>query len=670
MLTLWEKFVFSFIILATAAAFLHPFIRRYRIVRAGRPDPRLDEVWKRVKEALTKVLLQRCTLKDERLFTGLMHVFIFYGALTFDTMTLNHTLEGFFDSFYLFGKTSFGLFFSLLVDVFAVLVLTGVLFFAVRRFIVRPKAYATTPKDSALIYAFIVLVTLSYLYFEMAAVSLHPETARLSFLGQWLGGRFMGGLDAAALNAQFKASWWLHILMVFGFISYVPHSKYLHMFTGPLNVLFRRHFPSGELAFIDIENSETFGLVKATDLTWKDSLDAFACMECGRCQDACPAFASDKPLSPKMILFNLERHLLENDAKVAAKKADDLEPLVPRTVTEGEIWTCTTCGACMHVCPVEIEHIPKIVGMRRSQVLMESKFPPKLNTFFRNIETNSNPWGIGFAKRADWMQGLDIKLLKDDPGAEYLFWVGCMGSYDDLGGKIARSMAAIMQKAGLDFAVLGTDEKCCGDSARRLGNEYLFQTLAQENLELFRRYGVRKIVTICPHGFNTFKNEYPKLVDSLPGASNEEKSRLKEISVVSHPELLQGLLKGGKIELRAREDVSFTFHDPCYLGRHNGIIDQPRDVLTRALNGRTTELANNREHSFCCGAGGGLMWTEETLGRRVNHLRADEVIASGVGLAAASCPFCLTMLQDGLKDKQREDIQVKDIAQIIAEAML
>lgn len=670
MLTLWEKFVFGLVILATVAAFLHPLIRRYRVVRAGRPDPRLDEAWRRVREALAKVLLQRCTLKDERLFTGLMHVFIFYGALTFDTMTVNHTLEGFFDGFYLFGKTSFGLFFSLLVDVFAVLVLIGVLFFAVRRFIIRPKAYATTPKDSALIYTFIVLVTLSYLYFEMSAVFLHPETARLSFLGQWLGGQFMGSLDAAALNAHFKVSWWMHILFVFGFISYVPHSKYLHMFTGPLNVLFRRHAPSGELALIDLEDSETFGLAKATDLSWKDSLDAFACMECGRCQDACPAFASDKPLSPKMVLLNLERHLLTNDAKVAAKKADELEPLIPGAVTEGEIWTCTTCGACMHVCPVEIEHIPKIVGMRRSQVLMEGKFPPELNAFFRNIETNSNPWGIGFAKRADWIEGLDIKLLKNNPGAEYLFWVGCMGSYDDLGAKIVRSMAAIMKKAGLDFAILGTEEKCCGDSARRLGNEYLFQTLARENLELFRRYGVRKIVTICPHGFNTFKNEYPKLVDSLPGASNEDKSRLKQIRVVSHPELLQGLLKERKIELRTREGVSFTFHDSCYLGRHNGIIDPPRNVLTRALGGRTVELANNREHSFCCGAGGGLMWTEETLGRRINHLRADEVIASGAGLAAVSCPFCLTMLRDGLQDKDRADIQVKDIAQIVAGAMI
>jgi Fe-S oxidoreductase len=669
MLPFWEKVIFGLIILATAAAFSLPLLRRFRIVRAGRPDLRTDELLKRIGDALGKVLLQRCTLKNERLFTGFMHVFIFYGALTFDTMTVNHTLEGFFDGFYLFGG-GLALLFSLAVDAFAILVLAGVLFFAVRRFIVRPKAYATTRGDSAIIYAAILLVTLSYLYFEMSAIALHPDALRLSFLGQFLAGRVLGGLDPAAIHLHFRISWWLHILLVFGFIAYVPHSKYLHMFTGPLNVLFRRHKPTGEIDPLDLEGSETFGLAKANDFSWKDRLDAFACMECGRCQDACPAFASDKPLSPKTILFNLERHLLGNDAAIVGGKFESLPPLVPETFSPGEIWTCTTCGACMHVCPVEIEHIPKIVGLRRSEVLMESRFPQELGPFFRNIETNSNPWGIGFAKRGDWAEGLSAPLLKDRPGAEYLFWVGCMGSFDDAGAKIARATVAIMAKAGMDFAVLGTAEKCCGDSARRLGNEYLFQTLAAENLETFRKYGVRKIVTICPHGFHTFKNEYPKLVDLVPGAGAEEKARLRNIEILSHVKLIAGILESGRIRVARPDGGPYTFHDPCYLGRHNGILDQPREILAGVLGKGLSELKNRREHSFCCGAGGGLMWTEESLGRRINHLRADEVIASGTPLAAAACPFCLTMLRDGLKDKNREDIQVKDIAQIVAEKMI
>jgi Fe-S oxidoreductase/nitrate reductase gamma subunit len=670
MLTMWEKIIFAVLILSTAAAFFLPLIRRYRIIRAGQPEDRFRDLWKRFRHAFVKVLFQRCTLREERLFTGLMHVFIFYSALSFDTMTVNHTLEGFFDGFYLFGGTTFGLFFSLLIDVAAFAVMIGVLFLAFRRFIVRPKAYETTRGDSALIYMFITVVTVTYVYFEGFAIAHHPETARLSFLGSWLAGAIKGsGLSADVIAAHFRISWWAHIIGVYAFIAYVPHSKYLHMLAGPLNVFFRREMTSGELRALDLEKSEVFGVEKLLDFTWKDNLDAFACMECGRCQDACPAFASGKPLSPKMILFNMERALLGNDKALTAKKRDDLKEVVPEPFTEGEIWTCTTCGACMKECPVEIEHISKIVGVRRSQVLMQSKFPPELNAFFRNIETNSNPWGIGFSKRAEWPEGLDVKLISDVPDAEYLFWVGCMGAYDDEGKKTARALVTILNKAGIKFGILGTEEKCCGDSARRLGNEYLFQSLAQENIALFKKRNVRKIVTICPHGYNTFRHEYPKLLDFVPDLTAEDKERLRAIEVVSHVELIQALLKAGRLRLSRQDAGTYTYHDPCYLGRHNGLTEEPREVLASALGGRKKELGRHGDDSFCCGAGGGLMWTEESLGQRINHLRVDEVIQSGVGLAAAACPFCLTMLRDGLKDKGRDDIKVKDLAQLVAESL-
>ena len=668
MLTSLEKVVFCLMILATAAAFFLPLARRYRIIRAGQPDARFRDLWKRFRHAFVKVLFQRCTLRDARLFTGLMHVFIFYSALSFDTMTVNHTLEGFFNGFYLFGDTNFGLFFSLLIDVAALAVMTGVLFLAFRRFIIRPKAYETTKGDSALIYTLITLATFTYLYFEGFAIAHHPETARLSFLGSWLAGVIKNaGLGADVIAAHFKISWWAHIVAVYAFIAYVPHSKYLHMIAGPFNIFFRRDTTSGELKALDLEKSDVFGIEKLPDFTWKDNLDAFACMECGRCQDACPAFASGKPLSPKMIMFNMEKALLANDKAVIAKKRDDLKELVPGIFTEGEIWTCTTCGACMKECPVEIEHIAKIVGARRSQVLMQSKFPQELNSFFRNIETNSNPWGIGFSKRADWAEGLDVKLLADVTDSEYLFWVGCMGAYDEEGKKTARALVTILDRAGIKFGTLGTEEKCCGDSARRLGNEYLFQSLAQENIALFKTRNVKKIVTICPHGYNTFKHEYPKLLDFVPGLTPEDKERLRAIEVVSHVELIHGLIASGRLPLSCRESGPYTYHDPCYLGRHNGLTKEPRAVLASALGGKKKELPRHGDESFCCGAGGGLMWTEEKLGQRINHLRVDEVIKSGAGLAAAACPFCLTMLRDGLKDKAREDIKVKDIALLVAE---
>jgi len=670
MLTPLEKIVFICVVSATALAFALPVLRRLRLVLAGRSTNRFNEPWRRVTSALSKVAFQRCTLKNERVLTGFMHVFIFYSALSFDTMTVNHTLEGFVPDFFLFGSTRLGLAFSFFIDLAAFLVLVGVIFFAVRRFIIRPKAYATTPADSAVIYAALVLVTLSYVYFEAFAVAHHPQTARWAFLGRALAGLVTrSSLSAAAVAVHFKIGWWVHILLVYGFIVYVPHSKYFHMFTGPLNVLFDAPGSSARVKPLDIEHTEVFGLEKATDLTWKDTLDAFACMECGRCQDACPAFASDKPLSPKMILFNLERHLLEQDKKIVAKERDDLATLCPSVHTEGEIWTCTTCGACMHVCPVEIEHIPKIVGVRQSEVLMQSRFPQELNTFFRNVETNSNPWGIGFSKRAEWAEGLNVKLLKDNPGAEYLFWVGCAGSFDEQGKKTARALATILIAAGLDFAMLGAEEKCCGDSARRLGNEYLFQSLAGETMALFARYKVKKIITMCPHGYNTFKNEYPPLADMLTSLSPEDRDLIKSIQVFHDVEILDKLITEKVLGVEPLTTGILTYHDSCYLGRHNGLIDAPRRVLDSVSSEVLQELGRNREHSFCCGAGGGLMWTEEKLGKRINHIRAQEVVDAGAKVVATSCPFCQTMLLDALKDKGQSEVQVKDVVQLVAEAM-
>ncbi|MFQ6108589.1 MAG: heterodisulfide reductase-related iron-sulfur binding cluster [Candidatus Aminicenantales bacterium] len=672
MLSSAERIIFIFIIVATFIGFILPVYMRFRIIRSGMPEKRFDKMGKRIKEAFSKVFLQRCTLRNERIMTGLIHVFIFYGALTFDTMTVNHTLEGFVDNFSLFGQTGFALFFSLIVDLFAVLVLAAVLFFAVKRYIIRPEAYATSPLDSGVIYFFLTAATLSYLYFECFVIASHPGAEKLSFLGVFLANTVRGlGLSPEILSSHLRFSWWLHVLIVYAFIVYVPHSKYFHMLTGPFNILFRSHRPMGELKALDLdmEKAEVFGVEKASDFSWKDLLDAFSCMECGRCQDACPAFASDKPLSPKMIVLNLKKHLLQEGHRFIGKKRDEIKPLMEDVYSEGEIWTCTTCGACMHVCPVEIEHIPKIVGIRQSQVLMESRFPSELNTFFRNMETNSNPWGIGFASRADWAQGLDVKLLSEHPEAEYLFWVGCAGSFDEEGKKIARAVVSIMRKAGVDFAILGTEEKCCGDSLRRLGNEYLFQMMAEENIQIFKKYNVKKIVVICPHGYNTFKNEYPRLIQTLPSLSPEEKERLGAIEIIHHVQLLATLIQEGRLPLRSKIEERFTYHDSCYLGRHNDIVDEPREILKALGSTPMVELTNSREHSFCCGAGGGLMWTEESLGVRINHLRAEEVIGSRARVAATSCPFCMTMLQDGLKDKGNEEIKARDIAQLVSECL-
>jgi len=664
------KIIFSLVILATILAFMIPVVYRIRIILKGRKDKRFDKIIKRIWDAFTKILLQRCTLRKDRVWTGFIHLFIFYGALTFDTMSVNHILEGYFPNFYLFGSGNFGLFFSLLVDSFALLVLVAVIYMTIRRFIIKPEAYNTTPWDSAIIYILLTIVTLSYFYFEVFSIAHHPGTERLSFIGAPLAQMINNsGLSASSIPFHFNFSWWLHILIVLGFIAYVPYSKYFHMFTGSFNVLVRDDEPLGALDPIDIEHSEIFGVEKASDYTWKDLLDTFACMECGRCQDVCPAFASEKPLSPKLVIFNLKRHLLDNGKKYIAEKRDDIKALMEETVTGDEIWTCTTCGACMYVCPVEIEHIPKLVGLRQGQVLMESKFPSELNQFFKSMETNSNPWGIGFSERADWAEDLDVKLIKDHPDVEYLLWVGCAGSFDERGKKITKALVKILNKANIDFGILGTEEKCCGDSSKRLGNEYLFQMQAAEMINLFKKHGVKKIITLCPHGFNTFKNDYPKLLDIVPEIEKDSAKHFKQIKVIHHIQLINNLIKENRLELKQKSNQTLTYHDSCYLGRHNNIVKSPREILNFLSENKILEMENNKEHSFCCGAGGGLMWTEESIGKRINHLRTQEVIDTKATIAATSCPFCLTMIQDALDDKEIQDITAKDIAQLVADCL-
>ncbi len=670
MLSALGQIIFSLVIIATILAFIIPVTYRIRIILKGKKDARFHHIIKRIWDAITKILFQKCTLRRDRVWTGFIHLFIFYGALTFDTMSVNHVLEGYIPRFFLFGNGNFGLFFSFIVDMFAVLVIVAVIYMSIRRFIIRPEAYKTSLMDSAIIYILLTIVTLSYLYFEIFSIAHHPGTERLSFIGAPLAQMVNhSGLSASALSFHFHFSWWLHILIVFGFIAYVPYSKYFHMFAGSFNVLVRDEGPLGALEPIDIEHSEVFGVEKASDYTWKDLLDTFACMECGRCQDVCPAFASEKPLSPKMIIFNLKRHLLDNGKKYISGKRDEIDALMKETVTDGEIWTCTTCGACMYVCPVEIEHIPKIVGLRQGQVLMESKFPAELNQFFKSMETNSNPWSIGFSERAGWAEGLDVKLIKDHPDADYLLWVGCAGSFDERGKKIAKALVKILNKADIDFAILGTEEKCCGDSSKRLGNEYLFQMQASEMINLFQKYRIKKIITLCPHGFNTFKNDYPKLLDVVPEIKKEAAQHFKTIEILHHVQLIHSLIKDNRLPLKHKIENPLTYHDSCYLGRHNKIIKEPREILNFISEKKIKELANNKEHSFCCGAGGGLMWTEESLGKRINHLRTQEVIESHASTAATSCPFCLTMIQDGLDDKEIQDISAKDIAQLVAECI-
>ncbi len=387
-------------------------------------------------------------------------------------------------------------------------------------------------------------------------------------------------------------------------------------------------------------------------MSWKDSLDFFACTECGRCQDVCPAHNTLKPLTPKMLILDLKENLLQNKGPILSGNDESVGPIMNRDVTEDVIWSCTTCRSCETACPVYIEHTDKIFEIRRNQVMMEGKFPKELQSVFRNLETYGSPWPIDPTQRGKWAEEVGAKTVEQEPKAEVVIWAGCAGAYDERYKKVLKSFASLLKKAGVKFAVLGSEERCTGDSARRAGNELLFQTLARDNISMLNRNGVTRIVTPCPHCFNTLKNDYPEL-----GGKFE---------VHHHTEYLAELIREGKLKPSKEIAETVTIHDSCYLGRWNGIYEAPRKVLGSLPFLRVVEMKQHHEEAMCCGAGGGRMWMEERIGKRINTVRTEQALDTNAGIVASSCPFCMTMFEDSLKQKQLgKKVRVADIAELL-----
>jgi Fe-S oxidoreductase len=457
---------------------------------------------------------------------------------------------------------------------------------------------------------------------------------------------------------------------------FVLHSKHMHIFVSEPNVLFSRRpkalGPLGTTPDMDPENmtEETvFGTGQIGHLTWKQRLDLISCTECGRCQDQCPAWATDKPLSPKLVIMDLRDQMFASSKELLAggePAADGVaaKALVPDVIEDDVLWSCTTCGACVEQCPVDIEHVDTIIDMRRYQVLMEARFPSEAGTMLRNIENQGDPWGLGASHRLDWTQGLDFEVpvvdstIPDD--VEYLFWVGCAGALDERARRTTQTIARLLHGAGVSFAVLGPKESCTGDPARRLGNEYLYQTQAQTNVETMKAANVKKVVASCPHCFNSIAREYP----ALGG----------DFEVVHHTQLLDKLLSEGRLRPSTRVDSNVTYHDPCYLGRHNEVYDEPRGVLSHVPGVQVTEMHRHRRTGFCCGAGGARMWLEERIGKRINVNRTDEALATGADVVSTACPYCLIMLDDATKARQAEgttpeSVRVLDVAQVLEQSL-
>jgi Fe-S oxidoreductase len=652
-------------LLATLAVFGKRADQLRAFVRLGQHVDRFDDLPKRIENEAIVVLGQRKLL--QRLGPGVMHAFIFWGFLILLTTIAEAFAEVFRNTFALplIGRTGW---LGLIQDVFSALVLIGILMALYFRKVQRPERFKGShlqEADFILAMIFGIIFTLLFLNASRIALGINESPASWTPISNLFTPLFrhMGHGAQEAFEHLFL---WSHILLILGFLAYIPYSKHLHIFVSEPNVFFSNTKARGRLRplHIDLEGMEregegeaSLGAASITDLTWKEILDTYSCTECGRCQSVCPAWNTGKPLSPKLIVMNLRDHVFAlGPAILEARKKGQTEeraPLNPDVIEDEVVWDCTTCGACMQECPVDIEHVDHIVDMRRNLVMGESRFPQEASLLLRNLENASNPWGADQSTRADWAKDLGVRVLEDGPPPEYLYWVGCAGSFDDRAKKISRAVAQVLERAGIPFAILGPSELCTGDPARRMGHEYLFQTLAQENIKTLTNRGVRTIVANCPHCFNTLRNEYPDF-----GGRYE---------VIHHTELFAQLLRAGRLQPTREVAQLLTYHDPCYLGRHNGVYRPPREVLDRIPGLSTKEMPRHHERGFCCGAGGSRMWMEERIGKRVNIERTQEAISTGAGTMGVACPYCLIMLDDGAK-ATGEQIEVRDIAQVLAEA--
>jgi Fe-S oxidoreductase len=658
------------LLVAALALFTATMTRRLDILRAAQPDNRLDHLPRRFRSLMAVGFGQRKLLYEAG--PGWMHVAIFAGFLVVAFRTLTMIIRG-FDADWRVPGLNEG--YLVLHNLLEVVVIVAVVYGLGRRLLTRP-ARLKFSGEAVAILCWIGLLMVTDLLADAAKFQLpgdHPEQG-----WAWVATALMpifAGLSEDALHVWHHVNFWLHIVLVLGFLNYLPFGKHFHVLTALPAVFTERLTPSGKLETLDLEKlmaegAESFGVGKVEDFSWRRILDMYTCTECGRCNTGCPTYTTDKPLHPRELIIDERDHVygigdqlaamgrLKSKGNLAEARAiaGSIErPTLPGGIIDEEVlWGCTTCGYCMAHCPVQIDHIPHIVDQRRYLAMTEARMPAALQNAMRGMETNSNPWNISAQAREDWCEDLDVPRLRDKPSAEWLLFVGCAGSFDSRNQQVQRDLVACLHAAGIDFAILGTEEGCCGDATRRAGNEYLFQMQAQQNIQALQKYGVRKVVTACPHGFNTIKNEYPDL-------------GLEGVEVWHHSQLLQQLLQDGRLQVSAEAAHQITFHDSCYLGRHNDEYDAPRQVLAAVDGLEQVEMPRSKREGFCCGAGGARMFMEEDLGTRINHHRIAEAAETGASEVCSSCPFCLTMLEDAVKETDRqEQLVVRDIAEVIA----
>ncbi len=644
--------------------------QRFRLWQQGRPEQRFDVLVERLKTMLIHGLGQRKTLREST--PGLLHFLMYSGFIVLFIGTLMVAVQEDMGLVFLVGP--FYLFFSLTLDVFGLLCFVGVAGLTYRRYVVQPTGLDNRREDLIILLWFLAVLGSGFVV-EGARIGgtelgPHPDWALWSPVGALIAVVFSGlGVGETQFLFWHRLWWWTHMIITFGFLTYIGYSKLSHLVFSPLNILLHKSRPRGALAPIvnldkALEGDEEamanvrFGAAKLSDFTWKQLLDLDACTRCGRCQDNCPAWLSGKPLSPKFVILDLQEHMNATAKAVLAGAEVPYEngAMIGDVITEDVLWSCTTCGACEEHCPVSIEHIDTIVDMRRNLVLEQGKLPDTAEAALRSLEQRGHPWRGTQETRTSWTEGLDVPTIADNPAAEYLFWVGCTGALVDRNIQVTKALVKILLQAGVSFAILGEEETCTGDPARRLGNEYLFQMLAQQNIETLNSHQVRKIVTHCPHCFNTLRNEYPQF-----GGNFE---------VLHHSQLITQLIETGRLAPSKAFPETVTFHDACYLGRHNSVFAEPRQTLNAIPGVQLQEMRWNQRKGLCCGAGGGHAFMEVNIGRRVNHIRTEQAIDTGASVVATGCPFCMQMFEDGIKAKGVEEtMRVHDIAELIAQSL-
>ena len=699
----------SILLIAGLAIFGRTMYQKIMLLMALEPTDRANHIMDRIKNVVIIALGQkRLVGRKKEWASGIMHAFIFWGFCILLIRSLNLYGEGFVKGFQLplFGDGSIlGYLYIALKDVMEGIVLIMAVYAIFRRAVLKPERLHNT-WEAYFVLGMIGVLMISDLLLDGARynlIMLHGNPSGLHFFNNpQYGSEFVwtpvsvgaaslvSWMGADALGYLLAGMFWLHIITQLTFLNFLPLGKHFHVITALPNVFLKSlGYPHEKTKLLDLEDEsvwedESLGINHIHQLNWKQGLDLYTCTECGRCKEVCPAHTTDKPLNLHDFNDSLKFELLDNAdniikrAKLAASikedgdpekneeiKAQILEqmaelnskkPLIGEVISEDTLWACTTCRACEEVCPVTIEQVPRIIAMRQGQALMAGVYPQELNVAFKGLERNGNPWGIGYDKRADWADGLDVKIMAENADVDYLLWVGCAGSFDDRSKKVSVSMVKILQKAGISFAILGKEEKCTGDFARRTGNEMMYQMMAQENIETLNNYKVKKIIAACPHCFNTLQHEYPQM-----GGNYE---------VIHHTDFIDQLIRSGKITLNKSLEGSLTYHDPCFLGRYNSIYDQPRSILQGLSKDGLKELDRHGKESFCCGAGGGRMWMEETIGKRINVVRAEEIAGQKVANVAVACPFCLTMIEDGMKELNKdEEIKTQDIAELVAKNM-